>query len=84
MLSPRADASRSQRSTASRLMSVAVTLKPAWARPIACVPMPHAASSTVPPVSPRSPRRRVMIAACHAIACSQSPKMRWYSAASSS
>jgi hypothetical protein len=77
MASPRADASRAQRSTDAGLMSVAVTVKPACARPMACVPMPQDASSTAPDVRPTSCSRPAMMPASQAIAASQSVKMRW-------
>ena len=75
--SPRADASRAQRSTDAGLMSVAVTANPACARPTACVPIPQDASSTAPSVTPSSRGRPAMIPASHANAASRSAKMRW-------
>ena len=77
MSRPRVPASRAQRSTDAGLMSVAVTRYPACARPMACVPMPHEASSTDPSATPSSRNRPAMMRASHAIAASQSAKMRW-------
>ena len=84
MLSPRAAASRAHRATAPRLMSVAVTEKPARAKPMAWVPMPQDASSTAPGFTPRLRSSPVMTPACCEIDASQSAKMRWYSSARSS
>lgn len=58
---PRDAASRAHRCTDTALMSLAVTSNPRAARPRACVPMPHEASSTRPESSP-----------CSAVAVAQS------------
>ena len=82
---PASAASFLARSTLAALTSVARTRWPRAARPIACVPIPHAQSSTSSGPSPRIDRsRRSSTAPCRLTSLRQSAKVRWYDAASRS